>query len=79
MCYVLFGFLIFYVSAFFSKLRAMKSLIYLNIFGLLSDKQIAALQSNIPEIKINSLKFSLVARPTVGIRRTSIWGLRVRE
>ena len=30
-------------------------------------------------IEINKFMFTSVARPTVGIKRTSIWNLRVRD
>lgn len=57
----------------------LKSLQNLNIFGLFHDKQIESLKGTLPNIDINKHKFSTIARPTVGIRRTSIWGLRVRD
>jgi F-box and leucine-rich repeat protein 1 (S-phase kinase-associated protein 2) len=52
---------------------------YLDVFNLMSEQSIANLQDNLPEVDVNKFLFSSVARPTVGIRRTSIWGLRVRD
>ncbi|KAJ9591618.1 hypothetical protein L9F63_001832, partial [Diploptera punctata] len=61
------------------QLKSVKTLMYLDVFNLMSDQSIANLQQNLPEVEINKFLFSSVARPTVGIRRTSIWGLRVRD
>ena len=60
-------------------LRSAKTLMYLDVFNLMSESSIASLQENLQTIEINKFLFSSVARPTVGIRRTSIWGLRVRD
>lgn len=54
-------------------------LLYLDVFGLLTEPMLQTLRSKLPHIEINKFFFSSVARPTVGIRRTSIWGLKVRE
>lgn len=62
-----------------SALRSMKSLLYLDVYGILNEKDLATLKESLPNIKINKYLFSSVARPTVGIRRTSIWGFRVRD
>ena len=32
-----------------------------------------------PAIAVNEFMFSAVARPTVGTKRTSLWGIQVRE
>ncbi|XP_054275646.1 S-phase kinase-associated protein 2 isoform X2 [Macrosteles quadrilineatus] len=61
------------------KLQACKSLQFLNIFGLMPPKQLETFTKAMKSIQINKHEFSTVARPTVGIRRTSIWGLRVRD
>lgn len=61
------------------ELKAMPNLIYLDFYGILSESALNTLQECLPHIKINKYLFSSVARPTVGIRRTSIWGLRVRD
>lgn len=60
------------------RLFLLPSLTHLNIFGLFSENQIEALKKSC-KVVINQMKFSSIARPTVGIRRTSIWGLRVRD
>ncbi|XP_046436845.1 S-phase kinase-associated protein 2-like [Daphnia pulex] len=54
-------------------------LLYLDIFGLLTETMLGTLRAKLPSIEINKFYFSSVARPTVGIRRTSIWGMKVRE
>jgi F-box and leucine-rich repeat protein 1 (S-phase kinase-associated protein 2) len=57
-----------------------KSLKYLNIFGLLDRDGERELQSiRMPGVEINKQMFSTIARPTCGIKRTSIWNLRVRD
>ncbi|XP_017474442.1 PREDICTED: S-phase kinase-associated protein 2 isoform X3 [Rhagoletis zephyria] len=55
------------------------TLTYLDIFGMLSDTGMELLEQNFPNIGINKFIHSSVARPTVGTRRTSIWGLRTRD
>lgn len=60
-------------------LSGKSSLKYFNIYGLLLDKQIELLQKNCAHVAINKTKFSFIARPTVGEKRTSIWGYRVRD
>jgi len=54
-------------------------LLYLDVFGMLNDSMLQTLRAKLPNIEINKFYFSSVARPTVGIRRTSIWSLKVRE
>ncbi|XP_011259232.1 S-phase kinase-associated protein 2 isoform X1 [Camponotus floridanus] len=62
------------------RLAHMPCLLYLDVFGLMSDSVLKSLQANCREVpEINKYLYSSVARPTVGIRRTSIWGLRVRD
>ncbi|GIY22915.1 s-phase kinase-associated protein 2 [Caerostris extrusa] len=51
----------------------------LDIFCTLTDKSLNALRKLMPEVSFNQNMFSTIARPTTGIRRTSIWGLRVRD
>lgn len=60
-------------------LRGCPTLLYLNVFRLLRDLALEELKSKLPGIEINRHLFSAIARPTVGIRRTSIWELRVRD
>ena len=52
---------------------------YLNIFGSLQDSALNELKRFLPNVEVNKFLFSSVARPTVGIKRTSIWNLRVRD
>ncbi|XP_049762937.1 S-phase kinase-associated protein 2 [Schistocerca cancellata] len=61
------------------QLASVTSLAYLDIFNLFQKPALAAIQLKLPNVEINKFLFSSVARPTVGIRRTSIWGLRVRD
>lgn len=61
------------------KLAHMSCLLYLDVFGLMSESVLKSLQAACRKLEINKYLYSSVARPTVGIRRTSIWGLRVRD
>ncbi|KAJ4439637.1 S-phase kinase-associated protein 2-like [Periplaneta americana] len=61
------------------QLSSASSLMFLDIFNLMNEQSVANLQHNLPDVNVNKFLFSSVARPTVGIRRTSIWGLRVRD
>ncbi|EDW80674.1 uncharacterized protein Dwil_GK11443 [Drosophila willistoni] len=63
----------------FIELKGMPSLNYLDIFGMLSDAAMEVLEKQMPKMGINKFIHSSVARPTVGTRRTSIWGLRTRD
>lgn len=60
-------------------LRNLKHLKKLEIFRTLTEDSLAQLRQYLPGIKINTEPLSTIARPTTGIRRTSIWGLKVRE
>ncbi len=55
----------------------------LNIYGCVNEEQgLPILRSRLGSaVKINmpEFLFSTIARPTVGIRRTSIWGHRTRD
>ncbi|RZF40295.1 hypothetical protein LSTR_LSTR012598 [Laodelphax striatellus] len=62
----------------YTTLESMPKLSILNIFGLLNVRQLEMLKKCLG-IDINKTKFSTIARPTVGIRRTSIWGLKTRD
>lgn len=62
-----------------SKLSAMPSLRYLEVWGMLQAPNLSLLKANLPSIQINHFMFSAIARPTVGTRRSSVWGLRTRE
>ncbi|KYN07750.1 S-phase kinase-associated protein 2 [Cyphomyrmex costatus] len=61
------------------RLATMPCLLYLDVFGLMTESVLKSLQATCREPEINKYLYSSVARPTVGIRRTSIWGLRVRD
>jgi len=63
----------------YMRLVHMPCLLYLDVFGLMSESVLKSLQATCREPEINKYLYSSVARPTVGIRRTSIWGLRVRD
>ncbi|XP_034838976.1 S-phase kinase-associated protein 2 [Maniola hyperantus] len=62
-----------------TKLRSMAALQYLEVWGMLPTASTNALRAALPAIQINQFKFSAISRPTVGTRRTSIWGLRTRD
>uniref|UniRef100_A0A182QH67 F-box domain-containing protein n=1 Tax=Anopheles farauti TaxID=69004 RepID=A0A182QH67_9DIPT len=61
------------------KLTELRTLRFLDLFGLLSDTVIETLRSSLGDVGINRYYHSFVARPTVGTKRTSIWGLRTRD
>ncbi|XP_011495682.1 PREDICTED: S-phase kinase-associated protein 2 isoform X2 [Ceratosolen solmsi marchali] len=61
------------------RIALMPRLRYLDIFGLISDELLKTFQAKCDSVEINKFQYSAVARPTVGVRRTSIWGLRVRD
>ncbi|ALC46051.1 Skp2 [Drosophila busckii] len=63
----------------FIALKNLSSLTYLDIFGMLSEAAMEVLEKQMPKIGINKFIHSSVGRPTVGTRRTSIWGLRTRD
>ncbi|XP_038221394.1 S-phase kinase-associated protein 2-like isoform X2 [Zerene cesonia] len=62
-----------------TKLSGMTALQYLEVWGMLPAASLSALRAALPAIQINQFMFSAIARPTVGARRTSIWGLRTRD
>uniref|UniRef100_A0A034VXV6 S-phase kinase-associated protein 2 n=2 Tax=Bactrocera dorsalis TaxID=27457 RepID=A0A034VXV6_BACDO len=63
----------------YMELNNLPTLTYLDIFGMLSETGMELLEQNFPNIGINKFIHSSVARPTVGTRRTSVWGLRTRD
>lgn len=67
------------ISVICREVNKLQSLKYLDIFGVLSEQALSILVNSFPDIGINKFKHSAVARPTVGSRRTSIWGLRTRD
>ncbi|KAK5645036.1 hypothetical protein RI129_006336 [Pyrocoelia pectoralis] len=62
-------------------LKEIKSLMYLDIHGgHIDQSEIDIVQKNLGnQVNINKFKFSSIARPTVGPKRSTIWGLRVRD
>ncbi|KAM3955159.1 S-phase kinase-associated protein 2 [Aphomia sociella] len=62
-----------------TKLANMPALQFLDVWGMLPTKSLNALKAALPAIQINQFMFSAIARPTVGAKRTSIWGLRTRD
>jgi len=63
----------------FLSLKKLPKLRFLDVFGLVKEEILEMLVKTFPEIGLNKFAFSSVARPTVGSRRTSIWGLRTRD
>ncbi|XP_066597239.1 S-phase kinase-associated protein 2 isoform X2 [Prorops nasuta] len=63
----------------FLRLCHMPSLRYLDIFGIMNEPFLKTFRASSGETEINKFLYSSIARPTVGVRRTSIWGLRVRD
>ncbi|CAB4059287.1 NUP133 [Lepeophtheirus salmonis] len=57
-------------------LSVLTSLKNLTVFGTMKDAAIQELRLHLPGIHINKYMFSTIARPTVGIRKTSIWNVR---
>jgi len=60
-------------------LSSCSSLLYLNVFGVLREQAMEELGTRLTGLELNKFMFTSVARPTVGIKRTSIWNLRVRD
>lgn len=65
----------------FLQLRDLPELVYLDVHGTyISQEDINLIQDGLGErVNLNKFKFSSVARPTTGARRSSIWNLRVRD
>lgn len=64
-----------------SQLRKLVNLSYLDVHGgYIDGDDLKEVQRDLgPIVQINQFKFSSVARPTVGLRRSSIWNMRVRD
>ncbi|KAG1650992.1 S-phase kinase-associated protein 2 [Nymphon striatum] len=60
-------------------LKNVISLECLEIYGVLNEESLLTLKKCLCKININKTLFSTIARPTVAPRRTSIWGIRVRD
>ncbi|XP_037948918.1 S-phase kinase-associated protein 2 isoform X2 [Teleopsis dalmanni] len=63
----------------FMELTSLPTLKYLDVFGMLNDSHMKSMERGFPSISFNKFVNSAVARPTVGTKRTSIWGLRTRD
>ena len=61
------------------KLEKCPKLKYLNVFGVMKDNALDELVCYLNSVQINKFYFSSIARPTVGIKRTSIWNQRTRQ
>lgn len=62
-----------------SCLASLPRLQAVDCFGMLGDNPLQELKEKLQGVQVNSFPFSSIARPTTGLRRTSIWGQRVRE
>ncbi|XP_077283016.1 S-phase kinase-associated protein 2 [Arctopsyche grandis] len=63
-----------------AQLNHFSSLLCVDVFGLVTTPyNLSGLQTILPKIQLNQYVHSAIARPTVGNRRTSIWGLRTRD
>uniref|UniRef100_A0A182MUF1 S-phase kinase-associated protein 2 n=1 Tax=Anopheles culicifacies TaxID=139723 RepID=A0A182MUF1_9DIPT len=61
------------------NLSELTTLRFLDLFGLVSDQVLDTLKHSLSKVGINKYYHSSVARPTVGTKRTSIWGYRTRD
>jgi len=61
------------------SLKKLHSLLCLNIYGLLGNTALDEIKTALDGVEVNQYPLSSVARPTIGIKRTSIWNLRVRD
>eukprot|EP00088_Acartia_fossae_P001725 TRINITY_DN10687_c0_g1_i1.p1 TRINITY_DN10687_c0_g1~~TRINITY_DN10687_c0_g1_i1.p1 ORF type:complete len:490 (+),score=66.64 TRINITY_DN10687_c0_g1_i1:38-1507(+) len=55
------------------------TLLCLNMYGLVGCSALNEIKTRLEGIEVNQYPLSSVARPTIGIKRTSIWNLRVRD
>ncbi|CAF4265625.1 unnamed protein product, partial [Adineta steineri] len=63
----------------YASLKQLRHLNSLDIFGVVDQRGLEKLNSLLgSSIILNQQRFSYVARPTYGVRRTAIWGLRTR-
>ncbi|XP_019867241.1 S-phase kinase-associated protein 2 isoform X2 [Aethina tumida] len=61
-------------------LKKSRNLAFLDIHGFIDRTEVRAIQDGLgSQVQLNKFIFSSVARPTVGMRRTSIWNMRVRD
>lgn len=59
--------------------RHIPTILALDVFGMLKETALVWLREALTGIEVNKFPFSSIARPTTGPRRSSIWGLRVRD
>lgn len=62
----------------FRELQNILSLNVVDVFGMLRNTALQQLRQAI-SVDVNKYPFSSIARPTTGVRRTSIWGVPVRD
>ncbi|XP_067935569.1 S-phase kinase-associated protein 2-like isoform X2 [Watersipora subatra] len=62
-----------------SCLRTLRALTDLSIHSMMQEGDLAAVRKALPSVLINGQYMSTIARPTVGMYRTSLWGERVRD
>ncbi|CAH0555512.1 unnamed protein product [Brassicogethes aeneus] len=61
-------------------LKKSSNLSYLDVHGYMDRAELRQIGDGLgPQVQLNKFVFSSVARPTVGLRRTSIWNMRVRD
>lgn len=60
------------------RVAIMPSVLFINVFGLLHDNTKKSIETASGK-ELNKFMYSSVARPTVGVRRTSIWNHKVRD
>ncbi|KAF2350247.1 hypothetical protein FHG87_018995 [Trinorchestia longiramus] len=63
----------------YAVLSGLPQLQHLSLFGANDECLKVVMKSRTQEVMVNRHPFSTVARPTVGLRRTSIWTARVRD
>lgn len=59
----------------------MKSLAYLDIHGsYINSEEFKTINDGLgANVNINKFKFSSIARPAVGLKKSRIWNMRVRD
>ncbi|XP_043193633.1 S-phase kinase-associated protein 2-like [Amphibalanus amphitrite] len=61
------------------QLGRLQTLRTMEMYNCFNESGVETLRRALPQLQINTRPFSEVARPTVGIRRTSIWERSVRD
>lgn len=65
-----------FLVSLYRSLNNVNSLMYLDVFGLLTENGFQMFEKTFKNIGVNKFIHSSVARPTIMPRRTSIWGIR---